>query len=112
LFCVTIRPFAASLVDGSLDPDDPVVHLDLIHDGDVAISLNEAMAVAKELAAIVQQLDESFPSEAANIRYVGIKTPHATEPDGYWLGLTSAGDLLPFAQIDAAVVGPRRAGRA
>jgi hypothetical protein len=58
---MTIRPFAASLVDGSVDPDDPGVHLDLTRDGDGPITLDEAMAVAEALAAIVRQLTKSCP---------------------------------------------------
>lgn len=58
---MTIRPFVASLVDGSLDPDDLGVHLDLTRNGDGPRSLGEAMHVAKELAATVRELTKSCP---------------------------------------------------
>jgi hypothetical protein len=56
---MTVRPFAVRLADGSSDPDDPGLHLDLTREGDAVISLDEALAVAEDLMALVHQLSDS-----------------------------------------------------
>lgn len=56
---MTVSPIAVCLADGSSDPDDPGLHLDLTRDGDAVISADEALAVAEDLTAFVHQLSDS-----------------------------------------------------
>jgi hypothetical protein len=114
--CMTIRPFAASLVDGSVDPDDPGVHLDLTRDGDGPISLTRRWPSPK--SSRPSCVNSPSPARRSipltplrrRLRVPRVRVspffnlPEAGATPPAFARTTSkrrAGDLLPFAHLDA-----------